>query len=151
MRSRLASSLSSIVLAVLVTAGALALFGCGSSTGMSSSPSASPSPESTAIAASSWSEAGAQMGKTATFSGPVVATIYEKALEGHPTFLNVGVDYPDPARLTVIIWEKDRAAFPEAPEDMYAGKTIQVTGTVIEYQKAPAIEVSSPAGIEVLD
>jgi hypothetical protein len=80
-----------------------------------------------------------------------VATIYEKALEGHPTFLNVGVDYPDPARLTVIIWEKDRAAFPEAPEDMYAGKTIQVTGAVIEYQKAPAIEISSPDAIEVLD
>ena len=151
MRSRLSSSLSLIVLVVLAAGGTLALVGCGSSTGPSNSPSASPSSEPTAMSAYPWSEAGAQVGKTATFSGPVVATIYEKALEGHPTFLNVGVDYPDPARLTVIIWEKDRAAFPEAPEDMYAGKTIQVTGAVIEYQKAPAIEVSWPDAIEVLD
>jgi hypothetical protein len=151
MHHRLSSRVSLIVLAVLAAASTLALVGCGSGTDSSSSPSAAPSAAPTTVSAYSWSEAGAHMGETATFDGPVVATFYDKAVEGHPAFLNLGVDYPDPARLTVIVWEKDRAAFPQTPKAMYAGKTIRVTGTVIEYEKAPAIAASSPDAIEVLD
>jgi len=54
-------------------------------------------------------------------------------------------------RPTVIIWEEDLAAFPQAPKSLYDGKTIRVSGEVTEYQKAPAIMVSSPDAIEVAD
>jgi starvation-inducible outer membrane lipoprotein len=115
MRSRLSSVLL-VVLMVLVAAGTLGLVGCSSSTDSSSSPSAPSSTVTTAIDLYPWSEARAHMGEAATFTGPVVATIYEKALE-----------------------------------NTYAGKTIRVTGKVIEYQQAPGIEISSPDAIEVLD
>jgi len=145
------SSRSWVVLAVLMAVGILGLVGCNSAAKPQSSPVAASSTEPTATATYVWSDARAHMGETGTFTGPVVATIYEKAIENHPTFLNMGVDYPDVSRLSVMIWEKDRSAFPEAPEVMYANKKISVTGKVIEYQKAPAIEISSPDSIKVLN
>ena len=145
------SSCSWVVLILLMSVGLPGLVGCSSASKPSNPPVATSSVEATAAASFAWNEARAHMGETGTFNGPVVATIYEKAITGHPAFLNMGFDYPDADRLTVVIWEKDRAAFPTAPEVMYAKKTISVTGKVIEYQKAPAIEISSPDAIEVLN
>ena len=150
MFSRL-SSRSWVLVVVLLAVALLALVGCNSAPKPSNPPVAASSTEPTATATYAWSDARAHMGETATFTGPVVATIYEKGIENHPTFLNIGVDYPDVSRLSVIIWEKDRSAFPEAPEVMYANKTIRVTGKVIEYQTATAIEISSPDSIKVLN
>ena len=145
------SSRAWVALATVMAIGILGLVGCSSAAKPSSPAVATSGAEPSATASYPWSDARAHMGETGTFTGPVAATIYEKAIANHPTFLNMGVDYPDATRLTVIIWEKDRPAFPAAPEVMYAKKTIRVTGKVIEYQKAPAIEISSPASITVLN
>jgi len=85
-----------------------------------------------------------------TVEGPVAGTDYAESSNGSPTFLNVGVDYPDSSRFVVLIWGEDRSAFPDPPEDYYSGKTIDVTGTITDYNGVPQIEVSSPDQIEIV-
>lgn len=97
----------------------------------------------------SWDEAADNVGERTTVTGPVVSTVYATTSKGEPTFLNVGKDYPDPARFTVVIWGKSRDNFGSAPEDEYDGKTISVTGQVVEYNGIPEIEVTTPDQIKV--
>lgn len=98
-----------------------------------------------------WSQADRYIGQTATFYGSVVDTEYASSSNGHPTFLDLGVAYPDANRLSIVIWGKDKSAFSTAPENLYEGKTIAVTGEVYVYNGVCNIEVSSPSQITVLD
>ena len=91
----------------------------------------------------------AHVGESVTIVGPVAGTAYAKSSKGSPTFLNIGVDYPDNSRFTVVIWDDDRGRFSSPPEDMYAGKSIAVTGVVEIYQGRAEIIVSSPDQIQV--
>src|SRR5687768_4440310 len=61
----------------------------------------------------SWQDAGDHIGETATIRGPVAGTRYASDSNGQPTFLNVGVDYPNPDRFVVLIWGENRGEFPE--------------------------------------
>ena len=113
----------------------VAVTGCGGDTDAGTSPSetygvetaapdtvetAAPDAESDAVP---WDEADAYLGESVTVEGRVVSTFYADTESGEPTFLNVGRDYPDPGRFTVVIWGDDRSAFPDAPEYLYEGKT----------------------------
>ena len=103
-----------------------------------------PVTSSCKIGAISWQDAAKHAGSTATVEGPVVGTEYASSSNGKPTFLNVGKPYPDPARFTVVIWGEDRGAFPKAPESLYKGKDICVSGVVQMYRGSPQIVVDSP-------
>lgn len=98
-----------------------------------------------------WSDALDHVGEKVTVEGPVVGTSYARSSNGSPTFLNVGRDYPDPDRFTVIIWVQNRDRFPSAPEDAYRGKTIRVTGTVAVYKGSAQIEAKSSSQIEIVN
>jgi len=117
------------------------------STGTAEAPP--PSTPVTCAGAISWRDAASHVGEEATVQGPVVGTFFAAGSNGQPTFLNLGRDYPDPARVTVLIWGADRAKFPGPPEDLYAGRTICVTGTIETYQGVPEIEASSPGQIAI--
>ncbi len=97
----------------------------------------------------SWRDAERYEGDTVTIQGPVVGTYYAQGSGGQPTFINLGVDHPDPDRFTVLIWGEDRSAFPQPPEELYRDKTIRVTGLVELYEGGPQIIVESPDAIEV--
>lgn len=97
-----------------------------------------------------WSEASAHIGESVTIEGPVAGAVYAESSNGSPTFLNIGADYPDESRFTVVIWGENRGNFTLAPEDQYAGQTIRVTGTVSDYQGVPQIEAASPGDIEIV-
>jgi DNA/RNA endonuclease YhcR with UshA esterase domain len=96
-----------------------------------------------------WSEASSRIGDTVTVQGPVVGSAYLPEENGSPTFLNLGRDFPSGDRFTVVIWDGDRGDFETAPEDLFAGEKVVVTGTVSEYNGIPQIEVSDPSQIEV--
>lgn len=98
----------------------------------------------------SWEEAPDYVGETVSVYGPVAGTKFASSSNGGPTFLDIGADYPDPSRVTVLIWGEDRANFSSAPERYYQGKTICVSGKLTTYNGACQIEVSSPNQIEVL-
>ncbi|MBA7493084.1 hypothetical protein ES702_03639 [subsurface metagenome] len=104
--------------------------------------------EETPISYIPWNEAIYHIGERATVYGSVVSTHYANTSRGKPTFLNIGRPYPDPDRFTVIIWGKNRSNFPQAPEILYANKTIYVTGLIDEYEGVAQIEVFSPSQIK---
>ena len=146
-----------IVLLVCLLVAAVAACGTSASNSGSASPSQEPQPEYTETAAQQeapsaipWQDAANYEGESVTIEGPVKGTMYADTSNGEPTFLNVGMDYPDPGRFTVVIWGENRSVFPEAPEDLYAGQTIRVTGTVDSYEGVPQIEVTSPSDIEIV-
>ena len=137
------------LLIFLLAVGLLGLAACGSSGSAVVEPTAVAPPVSEQ--AIPWDEASGHIGETTTIEGPVVTAVYSDTSTGEPTFLNVGRDYPDPDRFTVVIWGDDRGSFPDAPESMYEGKTIRVTGEVSEYDGRAQIEVTWPDAIEVMD
>lgn len=98
-----------------------------------------------------WYQAKRHVGERVTVKGPVVATAYEKAMQGHPTFLNLGKDYPSKSRCSIVILKKYRGAFPFRPELKYRGKTLLVTGKVRWFQGCANIFVRSPAAIRIVE
>lgn len=97
----------------------------------------------------SWEDASQHVGERSSVQGPVVSTNYAVTSNGEPTFLNVGREYPDEGRFTVVIWGEDRANFSAPPEDLYDGATICVTGMIETYEGVPEIVLRSEADILV--
>ncbi|HNR44482.1 MAG TPA: hypothetical protein PKH80_04880 [Methanofastidiosum sp.] len=95
-----------------------------------------------------WNQAKYHIGETITVYGNVVSTLYASSSNGKPTFLNIGRDYPDQNRFTVVIWGRCRPNFSVSPEIYYRGKTIYVTGVITEYNGAAQIEVCYPNQIQ---
>jgi DNA/RNA endonuclease YhcR with UshA esterase domain len=99
--------------------------------------------------ATSWQRASSLVGKVATIQGRVAGTRYAASTNGSPTFLNLGVNYPNPNRFTVLIWIENRAAFGR-PEVRYRGRTICVRGLVQTYQGVPEIIARSTSQIRII-
>ncbi|OQC18240.1 MAG: hypothetical protein BWX72_00155 [Firmicutes bacterium ADurb.Bin080] len=91
-----------------------------------------------------WNETKRHVGESVTVYGTVVGTRYASSSNGKPTFLNVGRDYPDRNRFTVVIWGRCRSNFSSSPEIYYNGKTIYVTGLITEHDGVAQIEVCYP-------
>jgi len=64
------------------------------------------------------------------------------------TFLNLGGVYPN-QKISVVIKGKNRDKFKDAPEKLFDGKTICVTGQVTLYKGKPEIVVSDPKQIAI--
>jgi hypothetical protein len=95
----------------------------------------------------SCSEAKDHVGERIAVYGTVVSTKYAVESNGKPTFLDMCYAYPDPNRLTVIIWDDNRDKFPQPPEEYYDSQTIYVSGLIVLYDGVPEIEVTSPSQI----
>lgn len=98
-----------------------------------------------------WDEAIDHIGERGTVCGPVMGTRYASGSRGEPTFLNLGKDYPDPDRFTVVIWGENRDNFPFAPEVEYDNKTICVSGLIETYEGVPQIIADTPSDIETVE
>ena len=101
--------------------------------------------------AMTWDQAIQNVGERATVQGPVMGTRYASGSRGQPTFLNVGRDYPDRDRFTVVIWGDTRDNFPFAPEVKYDNRTICVTGLIETFEGVPQIIADTPSDIEIVD
>jgi hypothetical protein len=97
-----------------------------------------------------WDEAASVEGQDTTIRGPVAGVSYRPDVNGAPTFINVGADYPDNSRSTVIVWGQDRDAFAKAPENTYDGKKLCVSGHITSYRGLPEMEVNSPDQVQVV-
>ena len=105
--------------------------------------------ESSEINVLLWSEAASHVGESTSVCGPVAGTRYASATKGAPTFINLGVDYPNTKRFTIMIWGRDRNNFTSPPEEYYLGKSLCVTGKITLYKGISQIEVSKPVQIEL--
>jgi len=83
-------------------------------------------------------------GQWVTVCGKVYGTKFLD--KSQMTFINIGAPYPN-SPLTIVIFEKARAYFPERPETLYANKQICVTGVIKEYKGKMQIVVDSPKEI----
>ena len=97
----------------------------------------------------SWQNASSLVGRVATVRGRVAGTNFAVSSNGSPTFLNIGVDYPDPSRFVVLIWIQNRAAF-GSPEVRYRRHTICVRGLVSSYQGVPEIVARTVSQIKII-
>jgi hypothetical protein len=96
-----------------------------------------------------WSDAKQHVGENAVIYGTVQSVKYASSSNGSPTFLNIGVDYPNENRVSVIIWDKNRGNFSPSPESLYSGQEVYVSGYIDTYNGVVEIEVSNPSQIEV--
>jgi len=95
----------------------------------------------------SWRDIDQHVGEVVTTSGPVVGASFRPNASGRPTFLDIGRRYPARERLAVVIWGRDRGAFPTPPEEMYRGRSIAVTGRPTRFDGVVQVEVDSPRDI----
>ena len=129
----------------------LALTGCSNETPATDRSSiADTSVEEPCPGAIDWTEAASAEGQNVVVQGQVMSARYESGITGEPTFLNVGADYPDPSRFTVVIWGQDRGNFDEAPEVAYDSETLCVSGDVTNYQGVPQMAVSDPSQVTIV-
>lgn len=89
------------------------------------------------------SEAAHHIGEFAEVCGQVASTAYLASVGGRPTFLNLERPYPDQL-FTVVIWGSNRERFDGRPENIYDGKSICVTGKIVEHKGTPQIVVEDP-------
>ena len=96
-----------------------------------------------------WTEAHSHVGENVTLVGPIVDVEYASESNGEPTFIDLGAEYPDDSRVTVVIWGEDRSAFPYPPETIPVGKTLYVTGEVYVRNGVCHVKVESHSQIVV--
>jgi hypothetical protein len=97
----------------------------------------------------SWSKAKRHVGEVQRIEGPVVGAVYASTSNGQPTFLNIGRDYPNRQRFTVVIWGDDRPSFGFAPEKRYSGRQVCIRGRISTFRGVPQIIAASPSDIEI--
>lgn len=88
-------------------------------------------------------------GKRIKVCAVVAGTFYNTKSERKLTFLNLDKPYPNQS-LTLLIDEKYRGQFPEAPEKYYLDKNICVTGKLEFYKGRPEMKVRGPNQIELV-
>jgi hypothetical protein len=107
------------------------------------------SPQARCRSAVSWQEAHDHVDMVAEVRGPVARARYAQSRAGRPAFLDLGRPYPDPDRVTVVIWGRHRGAFGR-PEHRYRGRVICAIGRVELVGGVPHIEVTTPSQIRVV-
>lgn len=81
-----------------------------------------------------WSEVRNYLGQTITASGSITSVSYKPDVNGRPTWIEVGAQFPDPSRLTLLIWGNDRPTFEPQITEKIIGDKACVTGEVSEYR-----------------
>lgn len=81
-----------------------------------------------------WNDVRSYIGETITTAGPITRVTYKPDTNGKPTWIEVGARFPDPSRLTLLIWGNDRTAFEPQITGQIIGDTACVTGEVSEYR-----------------
>ena len=97
-----------------------------------------------------WSTARNRIGTHGAIVGKVYSVSYRPDVNGSPTFINIGADYPSKSRVQVVIWGSDRRNFSSAPERVYKGQWIRVTGDIQLYNGVPEIIARKQSQIELV-
>ena len=90
------------------------------------------------------------VGETNTVCGLVASTRYMDTAKTKPTLLNFDRPFPDHT-FSVMIPDASRGKFTGPPEMMFKGKTVCVTGAIIEFRGKPEIIVTDSTQIVVSD
>lgn len=142
--------------------GVLALTACGTSETRGIAPASEA--ELAADVAAGYipsAKAGEHMGEVGTVRGSVVDYNYNQSAKGRPYTLlfdkpmeskEFGSAFPGlvlPASFKVVVWKDDHKNFPPNFAGEYEGHTVCVTGTIVDYKGAPAIEAHDPSQLKI--
>ncbi len=86
-----------------------------------------------------WSDAAAHAGTTQRVCGPLVSV----RGSSDDVFLNLGRDYPDPDRFTIVIWDIGGV------EPIRLGTTVCTSGQIVLYEGVAQIQLRSPSAVEL--
>jgi DNA/RNA endonuclease YhcR with UshA esterase domain len=106
-----------------------------------------PGPKATVTTILS-AESQQHIGETATVCGLVASARYFESPDGTRSYLNFDRPYPNQT-FAVVIEGPNRAKFKKPPEVLFNGKTVCVTGAIIEYRGKPEIVVENPSQIVI--
>lgn len=88
-----------------------------------------------------WSDAAAHAGTTQTVCGPPAGSGYSD----DDAFLNLGLDYPNPGRFQIVVWDVGRI------EPIPVGVTLCTTGRISLYKGVGQIELRVPGAVLIYD
>jgi very-short-patch-repair endonuclease len=94
-----------------------------------------------------WQEARGREGDVVRIRGPVVGARYLEAVNGSPTFLDIGRAFPSTNQVSVVIWGRNRARFEPPPEVWFLGKEICLVGEVRITDRRPSMELVDPSDV----
>lgn len=97
----------------------------------------------------SWENVREHMGETITTKGPIKRLTYKPEINGSPTWIEIGARFPDPSRLTLLIWGNDRTAFEPQITGQIAGDTACISGEVSEYRGDVQIQLRTSGQLEI--
>lgn len=95
-----------------------------------------------------WSEARHHIDENVKLYGEVVGTRC-KSFPDKPTFLTIGAKYPNPERVQVAIWPKERMNYPSNPGTLFFENTVLVTGKLYLHKGDVWCKVDASTQIEV--
>ena len=95
----------------------------------------------------SLSAASNHVGENKTLCGRVASAEYQLLAKSRPTFLTLTDS--ESHTFTAVIWGSARKNFPKAPEDVYRGKEVCVTGDIALYREEPHIMLTRPDQIQI--
>jgi hypothetical protein len=86
-----------------------------------------------------WSEAANHVGTSQRVCGPLSGI----GSSEDDVFLNLGRDYPDPARFTIVLWDVGGVQAPQS------GATLCASGVISKYEGVAQMELRSAGAIEI--
>ncbi len=99
----------------------------------------------------SWKDARLHTGTVMAVAGPLMKTTNRGNVRGNPTWIDIGGVFPDPRRVTAIIWETNKSEFPAVHPGQMAGVNICVIGLVENYKGVIQIELKEASQLVVLE
>lgn len=93
----------------------------------------------------SWDDASSMLGKTTRVCGPLVSIANVSEPWGDASFFNLGADYPNLDRFTIVVWEESSHRL----RDVLQGEQVCATGRVSLYKGVPQLELDSLSELSV--
>lgn len=90
-----------------------------------------------------WRESESFLGGRAALRGPIAGIRYSREVRGQPTWINIGADFPEPDRLVLVVWGRNRPALSGLLDNLSVGQIICAVGRVFEYEGVPQIEIEN--------
>jgi hypothetical protein len=107
-----------------------------------------------------WTAAKNNVGHVVTVRGPLLDTRPRPDITGSPLWIDIGKQFPEKNRLTIVVWgqnwpkfdmsELDLDTWRETNTKSFRGVSFCITGRVSEYKGAPQIELSTPDQIRIV-
>lgn len=96
-----------------------------------------------------WTTARQFVGQRAALQGQITGITYRPELNGQPTWVSIGSDFPNRNRLELVIWGRNRSTFESELRRLSVGDEICAVGQVSEFRGVVQIELQNAAQLSV--